>query len=144
MIIVMFYIIWIRMIKSIINLHSILSNALIFSLVLVGLTPILKNLTRDVSDDTIWAFSIIMFLANLLFHDYGKNSTTHTMFPDSLSINAAISASVLLASRLDSNIKVCLQMFSAVALFALFPIFRRSARVFNCNCRIIVRFLICI
>jgi phosphatidylinositol N-acetylglucosaminyltransferase subunit C len=81
-------------------------NASLFSLVLIGLTPILKNLTRDISDDTIWAFSLCMFICNLLFHDYGSNPTTHTVFPDSLSINAAISASVLLSSRLESNLKV--------------------------------------
>ena len=37
-------------------------------------------------------------------------------------------ASVLLASRLDSNYKVSLLMLLAVLLFALFPILRRSMR----------------
>ncbi|KAJ3303122.1 hypothetical protein HDV03_004201 [Kappamyces sp. JEL0829] len=37
-------------------------------------------------------------------------------------------ASVLLASRLESNYKVSLLMFSAVLLFALLPIFRRTLR----------------
>lgn len=88
----------------------------------------LKNLTTDISSDTIYFLSILLFLSNLLFHDYGKNPTTHTIFPDSLSINAAVSASVLLASRLESNVEVCILMFASVILFALFPVFRRSAR----------------
>ena len=109
--------------------YRVVNSLLIFVTILSGLTPILKNLTREISDDTIYALTTFMFLANLLFHDYGSNTSTHTRFPDSLSVNAAISASVLLASRLDSNIKVFLQMAMSIVMFALFPIFRRSLRV---------------
>lgn len=52
----------------------------VFVIVLVGISPILKNLTRDISDDTIWAFTTGMLLGNLLFHDYGTRTDTHTRF----------------------------------------------------------------
>ena len=127
------------------------SSVFLFVTVLLGLTPILKNLTKDISSDSIWFMTTLMFLANLLFHDYGSSFSTHTRFslsslsylnkfspkkhalfvrfPDSLSINAAICASVLLASRLSSNMAVFSLMLFAVQLFALFPILRRSIRV---------------
>ena len=92
------------------------------------MTPILKNLTKDISTDSIWSLTMMMLAANLLFHNYSSSPFAHTRFPDSISINASMFSSVLLASRLDSNPKVSLLMFSAVALFALLPIFRRAAR----------------
>ncbi|KAK5664598.1 glycosylphosphatidylinositol anchor biosynthesis [Batrachochytrium dendrobatidis] len=104
------------------------SSVVLFFTMLLGLTPILKNLTKDISSDSIWFMTIMMLLANLLFHDYGSGSSTHARFPDSLSINAAMFASVLLASRLSSNMSVFGLMLLAVQLFALFPILCRSLR----------------
>jgi hypothetical protein len=49
--------------------------------------------------------------------------------PGSLSTNAAIFASVLLASRLDTNLDVFGLLSFAVEWFALFPIFRRHLQV---------------
>lgn len=55
------------------NLNSTtLSNAAVFSMVLIGLTPILKNLTRDVSDDSLFAFTAFLLCWNLLLCDYGE------------------------------------------------------------------------
>jgi phosphatidylinositol glycan class C protein len=50
-------------------------------------------------------------------------------YPGSLSTNAAIFASVLLASRLPSNVFVFGLMLFAVEWFALFPLLRRSVKV---------------
>lgn len=49
--------------------------------------------------------------------------------PGSLSTNAAIFASVLLASRLDTNIDVFGLLSFAVEWFSLFPIFRKHLKV---------------
>ncbi|KAI8909723.1 phosphatidylinositol N-acetylglucosaminyltransferase subunit C [Gorgonomyces haynaldii] len=118
---VLFYLLWRQDIqKTLVNI--------VFIMILSGLTPILKNLTREISDDTIWAFTLTMLLLNLLFHDYSSTNDTHTRFPDSLSINAAMSAAVLLGSRLDSNQKVFVLMLTSILLFALFPILRRVQR----------------
>jgi phosphatidylinositol glycan class C protein len=99
-------------------------SGILFSTVLVFMTPILKDLTRDISGDTIIWMTIGMFLINLLFHDYDGTAKTQ----NSISINAAMCASVLLASRMDTNQEVGTLMFSAVSLFALFPIYRKYAR----------------
>ncbi|RUP11995.1 phosphatidylinositol N-acetylglucosaminyltransferase-domain-containing protein [Jimgerdemannia flammicorona] len=107
-------------------------GALLFFLTLLGLSPILKTLTKDTSDDTIWALTVCLFMANMLFHDYGSNNRTNIKFPGSVSTNAAIFASVLLASRLGrlgTNSHVFGLMSFAVEWFALFPIFRRYLKV---------------
>ena len=42
----------------------------------LGLTPILKTLTKDTSSDTIWLFSTCLMILNALFHDYTSSSMT--------------------------------------------------------------------
>ncbi|KAI8067530.1 phosphatidylinositol N-acetylglucosaminyltransferase subunit C [Gongronella butleri] len=103
----------------------VLKSALFFFSTLLGLSPILKTLTSQTSDDTIWAMTCYCFLANVLSHDYAAQSGTRVKIPGSLSTNAAIFASVLLASRLDTNLDVFGFLSFAVEWFALFPIFRR-------------------
>ena len=46
-----------------------------------------------------------------------------------LSINAAVSAAVVLASRLDDDLAVFALMLFSVEAFALFPILRRRIQV---------------
>ncbi|CAG8532989.1 4648_t:CDS:2, partial [Racocetra persica] len=89
-------------------------GAVLFFVTLLGLSPILKTLTKDTSSDTIWALTVILFLANMLFHDYGSENRTNIKFPGSVSTNAAIFASVLLASRLEVNSHVFGLMLFAV------------------------------
>ncbi|KAF3930816.1 hypothetical protein ABW20_dc0110254 [Dactylellina cionopaga] len=50
---------------------STLKSALLIYSTLLGLSPILKSLTRKTTNDSIWALSIWLFLANLLCFDYG-------------------------------------------------------------------------
>ncbi|KAI8826824.1 phosphatidylinositol N-acetylglucosaminyltransferase subunit C [Fimicolochytrium jonesii] len=107
---------------------SIARRVLLIALTLLLLTPTLKTLTLAISSDTIWALSAIMFLFSLVFHDYGSTNSLKVRFPDSLSINAGIFASILLASRLPSNTHVLGLMLFAVLVFALLPVFRRTCR----------------
>ncbi|KAI8834975.1 phosphatidylinositol N-acetylglucosaminyltransferase subunit C [Chytriomyces cf. hyalinus JEL632] len=103
-------------------------GGVLLAFILLALTPILRTLTKDTSDDTIWALSSFLFAANLLFCDYSSNSLTTVRYPDSFSINAAVFASVLLASRLNENAHVFSLMCFSIETFALFPILRRSLR----------------
>ncbi|KAI7866201.1 phosphatidylinositol N-acetylglucosaminyltransferase subunit C [Spinellus fusiger] len=118
-------------------------SAIFFFFTLLGLSPILKTLTSQISHDTIWALTVCCFLANVTFHDYVSTSRTKVK---SLSTNAAIFASVLLASRLDTNIDVFSLLSFAVEWFALFPIFRRCLQgtdsIAQCALTIIM-FLMC-
>ncbi|KAK3847414.1 MAG: phosphatidylinositol N-acetylglucosaminyltransferase subunit C [Linnemannia gamsii] len=108
--------------------RKIFKGAVLFFLTLLGLTPILKTLTEKTSEDTIWALTVILFLANLAFHDYGSGNQRNIKYPGSLSTNAAIFASVVLASRFKTNMHVFGLMSFAVQWFALFPMLRRQIR----------------
>ncbi|KAF9384474.1 hypothetical protein CPB97_005655 [Podila verticillata] len=108
--------------------RKIFKGAVLFFLTLLGLTPILKTLTEKTSEDTIWALTVILFLANLAFHDYGSGNRRNIKYPGSLSTNAAIFASVVLASRFKTNLHVFGLMSFAVEWFALFPMLRRQVR----------------
>ncbi|RKO97909.1 GPI2-domain-containing protein, partial [Caulochytrium protostelioides] len=98
--------------------------------VMLGLAPILKTLTKEISPDTIWAMFIALMGINMLLHDYNAMPTLQ-MVPSQItssecfSINAGIFASVLLASRLDTNLEVFGLLLLAVILYALAPIYRR-------------------
>lgn len=54
---------------------------------------------------------------------------SYCSFPSSLSLNAAISASAVLSSRLTSNLQVFSLMLLSIDLFALLPILRKELRV---------------
>ena len=112
------------------NKWRILFSCILLCIILLGLSPMLKTLTKDISSDSLWMFTTSMFLGNILFHDYSSTRALTVQFPDSLSINAAVFASVLLASRLNSNWDVYFLLMLSVKLFALFPIFQRFLRVF--------------
>ena len=104
------------------------SATLIF-FTLLGLSPVLKSLTRSTTSDSIWALSTWLFLANIFFHDYSSRTSSGShdalKFPGSVATNAAVMASVVLASRLPTTTHVFSLMLFAVEWFALFPIFRR-------------------
>ncbi|KAG0200617.1 hypothetical protein BGX28_006349 [Mortierella sp. GBA30] len=108
--------------------RKIFKGAVLFFLTLLGLTPILKTLTDQTSDDTIWALTVLLFLANLAFHDYGSGNRRNIKYPGSLSTNAAIFASVVLASRFKMHMHVFGLMSFAVEWFALFPMLRRQVK----------------
>lgn len=100
-------------------------SAILFMMVLLGLTPILKTLTEDTSSDSIWILACLALLLNALAFDYGCEGIRGQ---DSLSLNAAIFASVLLASRLPSKAHVFGLMSMAIIWFALVPLLLRYLR----------------
>ena len=63
--------------NSIIKGWKTAKGAVLFFATLLCLSPILKTLTKDTSSDTIWALTVILFLANMLFHDYGSENRTN-------------------------------------------------------------------
>ena len=101
------------------------SAILIYS-ALLGLSPILKSLTKSTSKDSIWAMSTWLMLMNVFFFDYG--SGVGVKYPSSLSTNAALMASTVLASRLASTTHVFSLTLFSIEVFGLFPVFRRYLR----------------
>lgn len=95
----------------------------------MSVTPVLKTLTEATSSDSIWALSAILFMLNVLLADYGGPQPGPHRLTSILSMNAAISASVVLASRLRTNLAVFALVLLAVMFFALFPILRKLLKV---------------
>ncbi|PKS12119.1 hypothetical protein jhhlp_001417 [Lomentospora prolificans] len=89
--------------------------------------PILKSLTRSTSSDSIWAMCFFLLTINILFFDY-SGDVSGANFPASLSTNAALMASTMLASRLPSTGQVFSLTVLSIEVFGLFPVFRRYAR----------------
>ncbi|KAJ7357388.1 phosphatidylinositol N-acetylglucosaminyltransferase [Mycena albidolilacea] len=110
------------------RVKAVKSSILIF-LALMSLSPVLKTLTAATSSDSIWALSAILFGINALLADYSAISLgggeVHERLTSVLSMNAAISASVVLASRLANDLAVFALILFSVQVFALFPRLRR-------------------
>ena len=137
-------------------------SALLIYFALLGLSPILKSLTKSTSSDSIWALATWLLIINILFFDYGSRyvpdkrqasvltpsisrapvdpalaPATHSVrappFPSSLSTNAALMASTVLASRLLTTSAVFSLTLFSIQVFGLFPVFRRHLRFQSWN-----------
>lgn len=116
----------------------------------MSLSPVLKTLTAATSSDSIWALSASLFVLNALLadytalrprsnrreryvhaldHAYGEILSIPLRLTSVLSMNAAISSSVVLASRLSDDISVFGLILFSVQTFALFPMLRRRIQV---------------
>ncbi|KAF3768571.1 hypothetical protein M406DRAFT_336981 [Cryphonectria parasitica EP155] len=106
-----------------------IKSAILIYFTLLGLSPILKSLTRSTSSDSIWAMSFWLLTINIFFFDYSGTWVGVNKFPvASLSTNAALMASTVLASRLPSTGEVFSLTLFSIEVFGLFPVFRRYAR----------------
>jgi len=116
--------------RAYLRLGAVKSAVLIY-FTLLGLSPILKSLTRSTSSDSIWAMSFWLLAINIFFFDYsGSWAPGLHKFPvASLSTNAALMASTVLASRLPSTGQVFSLTLFSIEVFGLFPVFRRAARL---------------
>ncbi|KAI4093588.1 MAG: hypothetical protein LQ344_002815 [Seirophora lacunosa] len=105
-------------------------SAILICCALLGLSPILKSLTMSTSKDSIWAMSCWLMAINIFFFDYGGGVGVKNLnrFPASLSTNAALMSSTVLASRLPSTTHVFSLTLFSIEVFGLFPVFRRHLR----------------
>lgn len=91
---------------------------------LVVLAPVMRTLTESYSTDTVTFLVMLLCAFHLVFHEYRITSSTSgtSMF----SLNAGIFASVLLASRLSSDILVFEILALGTELLVCFPLLRQS------------------
>ncbi|KAF1913524.1 phosphatidylinositol N-acetylglucosaminyltransferas-like protein subunit C [Ampelomyces quisqualis] len=115
------------------------SAALIYA-ALLGLSPILKSLTRSTTSDSIWALSTWLLLMNVAFFDYSGGPGTQ--LPTSMSTNSAMMASAVLASRLPSTTHVFSLTLFSIEIFGLFPIFRRQLLVHSWRSHLLLTMLL--
>lgn len=120
-----------------------IKSAILIYFTLLGLSPILKSLTRSTSSDSIWAMSFWLLAINIFFFDYSSTWVGVNKFPvASLSTNAALMASTVLASRLPSTGQVFSLTLFSIEVFGLFPVFRRYARHRSWRYHVILTFLL--
>ncbi|XP_052754333.1 spliceosome-associated protein CWC27 homolog isoform X1 [Galleria mellonella] len=93
-------------------------TVLIYIIIGYLLSPIFHTLTDTVSTDTIYAWAVIMMLIHLIFFDY---DVPVALVSKSLSINAAIFASMCLVSRLSTPFDAFILLTVSVILFVLSP-----------------------
>ena len=93
-------------------------------------SPVLQTLTLAFSSDTISALSFLFLAIHLFLFDYDAVSSNHPDFSGTISLNAALLTSVLLASRLPSSVHVFAFICFAFEIFAGVPIFLVALRRF--------------
>lgn len=86
-------------------------------------SPVLHTLTDTVSTDTIYTMVFFSMLIHLIFFDYGVSAA---IVSNSLSLSAAVFASICLASRLPSANHTFILMTVATESFVLFPLLRNE------------------
>ncbi|KAL1679832.1 phosphatidylinositol N-acetylglucosaminyltransferase subunit C [Schizophyllum commune] len=111
------------------RMRAVKASILLF-LALMCLAPVLRTLTAATSSDSIWAMAAALFILNALLADYTPMpGHARERLTSVLSTNAAISSSVVLASRLAHDLAVFALTLFAVEVFALFPMLRRRLQV---------------
>lgn len=88
-------------------------------------SPVLHTLTDTISTNTIYMMTFLMLLMHVIFTDYGVSAA---IVSNSLSLSAAIFASVCLASRLATAYHAFALITFAIECFVLFPFVRSKIR----------------
>lgn len=114
------------------SIMTTLKSSLLILFTLLALSPVLKSLTQSTSSDSIWALTVWLCLANICFNNYSSlssPSSSSTMELKSiLSTNFALSAAIMLASRLSTTMSVFSFVLFSIQIFGVFPTFLRVVR----------------
>lgn len=105
-------------------------SGLILIMTILTISPVLKTLTEDISSDSIWNMALLCFISNLSFSNYNLGSLRIGQGTSAIALNAAVFSTVILASRLPSNLHVFGLVSFAFNWFSLMPIFRRLLKVY--------------
>lgn len=90
---------------------------------LVVLAPVMRTLTESYSDDTVTFLVMLLCSLHLIFHEY--RSTPIFSGGGMFSLNAGMFASILLASRLSSDVFVFEILGLSTLLLVCFPLVRQ-------------------
>ena len=104
---------------------------LLFLVVLMAVSPVLHTLTKTYASDTIYLLAVLLGALHLFSYDFTYMLTMRREFKGTVSMNAALLCSILLASRLSSNLHCFGLMCFAVELFSLSPILWHMLRVYS-------------
>jgi len=120
----------------------------VIGILLIILCPLLRTLTETISTDTVWTMTIICAVVHLLsadyeFDKYKKQKSANYVFSASVSLNAAVFMSVLLASRLKSNDFALSFLLFSFILFGGGTYFIRDIKLKNDGCNVMISLFLC-
>eukprot|EP00758_Cryptobia_borreli_P002571 Tbor_TRINITY_DN3128_c0_g1::TRINITY_DN3128_c0_g1_i1::g.14637::m.14637/K03859/PIGC, GPI2; phosphatidylinositol glycan, class C len=125
-------------------LWSIWRQSSVLTMTLLLLSPIFQTLTVSYTEDTIIALTIISLAVHVLATDYSYlNAYTSQNRQSCLSVNAAIFASVLLASRIPSPAFASALIGFGTICFNLSPKIRHYLKLESPVGHIGITFLLC-
>lgn len=113
------------------SMMTTLKSSLLIFFTLLALSPVLKSLTQSTSSDSIWALACWLCIANICFNDYSSlasASSSSAELKSILSTNLALSAAIVLASRLATTVSVFSFVLFSIQIFGVFPTFMRLVR----------------
>eukprot|EP00873_Tetraselmis_striata_P006663 jgi/Tetstr1/426927/TSEL_017140.t1 len=93
-----------------------------------GMSDLYMSLARTISEDTIAACAALLLLLHLFICDYGYVSDHSQSIQGSLSLGAAVAASILIASRLGRREQVFAHVLFSLEMYLLSPFVRRHIR----------------
>ena len=139
------------------GIKSKIERTYIVGILLIILCPFLRTLTESISTDTIWTMTIICCIIHLLTADYefdkyengdndngdNDNDDNEPRITATVSLNAAVFMSVLLASRLKSNDLALSFLLFSIILFGGSIYIIRDIKLINIYFNIIISFFIC-
>lgn len=120
--------------QSVLSFSNNVKKILLFLICLRISAPILRALTLPFSSDTIHALAISLSSIHLVFHDYPFINGDKDQHGGTVSLNAAIFAAIILASRLHTVEEVLEFILLAVIVFSFFP---RTARLMKTKSRVL-------
>jgi phosphatidylinositol N-acetylglucosaminyltransferase subunit C len=106
-------------------------QAILFSSVVVLLSPIFQTLTVSYTDDTIWALGITAMFMHLLLTDYAYLNAVKAKYEQGVGVNAATFGSILLASRIQSPMYGAALIGFGILCFNLSPIPRHFLKSYS-------------
>eukprot|EP00164_Ancoracysta_twista_P002446 GFYU01003243.1.p1 GENE.GFYU01003243.1~~GFYU01003243.1.p1 ORF type:complete len:332 (-),score=89.81 GFYU01003243.1:116-1111(-) len=106
-------------------------SSVLFVLALYALSPVLRTLTKSYETDTIYALVFVFGIIHMFFYDYSYVNAVTNKFAGTVSLNAAIIASILLASRLQSTVYVFAFIMFAIEIFGLLPVCMHYMKSFS-------------
>ena len=110
--------------------QSLAKTGLVFAFILASLAPVLRTLTASFSTDTVWALTIALSGFAIVSHDFSVVQPGAVLrVRGTTSLNAAMFASVLVTSRLQSAADVFAFETLCMLMFGLVPIVRGCIQV---------------
>jgi len=118
-----------------------IKSSILVLLTLVALSPILRTLTASTSSDSIWPLSAVLLVLSAILNDYGgarRPGRTSERFTSVLSVNAALSASIVLSSRLHDDSSVFALILLSLLVFGQLPMLRNRAPIASSRLKIML------